>query len=79
MAQRASEAVDLIPKEERDMTACTVNVSQKGFERIRAAVAECGRKVMAIAGADAPADRVYQVNFHLFPVSAKDKEKSSKE
>jgi uncharacterized protein (TIGR02147 family) len=73
MAQAAAEAVDLIPKEERDMTACTVNISQKGFERIREAIDECGRKVMEIAEADSPADRVYQVNFHLFPITSKEK------
>jgi uncharacterized protein (TIGR02147 family) len=73
MAQRAADAIDLIPKQERDMSACTVNISQKGFEQIRETIAECQRKVMAIAEADSPADRVYQVNFHLFPISAKGK------
>jgi uncharacterized protein (TIGR02147 family) len=78
MAQRAAEAIDIIPKEERDMTACTVNISQKGFEQIKEALAECRRRVMAIAETDTPAERVYQINFHLFPVSAKDKTKIAK-
>jgi uncharacterized protein (TIGR02147 family) len=73
MAQRASAAMDIIPKEERDMSACTVNISQKGFERIKEAVDECRKKVLEIAGADIPAERVYQVNFHVFPISAKNK------
>jgi uncharacterized protein (TIGR02147 family) len=75
MANRAADAMDLIPKEERDMTACTVNISQRGFEQIREAIDECRRKVMAIAEEDSPAERVYQVNFHLFPLSAHEKRK----
>jgi uncharacterized protein (TIGR02147 family) len=73
MAQRAAAAMDIIPKEERDMSACTVNISQKGFQQIKEVVDECRKKVLEIAGADVPAERVYQVNFHLFPISAKDK------
>lgn len=79
MAQHAADAIDIIPKEERDMTACTVNISQKGFEHIKEALAECRRKVMAIAEADTPTERVYQVNFHLFPLSVKNKKKIIKE
>jgi uncharacterized protein (TIGR02147 family) len=77
MAQQAAAAMDTVPKNERDMSSCTINISRKGFERVKKAVAECEKKIMAIAGADAPADRVYQVNFHLFPVSARDRKKPS--
>lgn len=73
MAQQAAEALDSVPKNERDISSCTVNISQKGFEQVKEAIAECGKKIMAIAGADTPADRVYQVNFHLFPISSKDR------
>jgi len=77
MAQQAAAAIDTVPKNERDMSSCTINISQKGFEQVKEAVAECEKKIMVIAGADTPADRVYQVNFHLFPVSAKDRKKLS--
>jgi uncharacterized protein (TIGR02147 family) len=69
MAERAAAAMNIVRKEERDMTACTVYISQKGFEEIKKAVAECRKRVLAIAEADAPVDRVYQVNFQVFPLS----------
>jgi uncharacterized protein (TIGR02147 family) len=69
MAERAAEAMNIVRKEERDMTACTVYISQKGFEEIKNAIAECRKKVLAIVEADEPVDRVYQVNFQVFPVS----------
>jgi uncharacterized protein (TIGR02147 family) len=72
MAGLAAEAVNAIRKEDRDMTACTVYISQKGFEEIIKAVAECRKKVLAIAETDEPVDRVYQINFQVFPVSKTD-------
>jgi uncharacterized protein (TIGR02147 family) len=69
MAEKAAEAVNAVRKEDRDMTACTVSISRKGFDGIKEAVAECRKKVLSIAEADEPVDRVYQVNFQVFPVS----------
>jgi uncharacterized protein (TIGR02147 family) len=69
MAERAAEAMNIVRKEERDMTACTVYISKKGFEDIKNAVADCRKKVLAIAEVDEPVDQVYQVNFQVFPVS----------
>jgi uncharacterized protein (TIGR02147 family) len=71
MAGRAAEAMDIIPKEERNMTACTVNISQEGFEKIKEAVAEWRKKILAIADSEKEAERVYQMNFQLFPLSMK--------
>jgi|WetSurMetagenome_2_1015567.scaffolds.fasta_scaffold00072_52 uncharacterized protein (TIGR02147 family) len=71
MARLASAALDTVLQTERDMTACTVNISPKGFNQIKEAIAECRARVLAIANKDADADRVYQANFHLFPVSRK--------
>jgi uncharacterized protein (TIGR02147 family) len=79
MAQLAAAAMDIVPGEERDMTSCTVNISKKGFDQIKETIAECRKKVMAIAEEDSPAERVYQVNFHLFPVSANNKTKVTRE
>jgi uncharacterized protein (TIGR02147 family) len=79
MAERGAAAMDYVKKEERDITACTVNISEQGFDEIKKAVAECRRRVMAIAEADSPAERVYQVNLQVFPLSAKDRKNSVKQ
>jgi len=69
MAERAAAAMNIVRKEERDMTACTVYISRKGFEEIKKTITECRKRVLSIAEADEPVDRVYQVNFQVFPVS----------
>jgi uncharacterized protein (TIGR02147 family) len=69
MAGKAAEAVNTARKEDRDITACTVFISRKGYEEIKNAVAECRKKVLAITETDEQVDRVYQVNFQVFPVS----------
>jgi uncharacterized protein (TIGR02147 family) len=79
MAERGKAAMDYAKKEERDITACTVNISRRGFEQIKKAVAECRKKVLAIAETDSPADRVYQVNYQVFPISAGRKTSGNKE
>lgn len=71
MALLGSSAIDKVPGSERDMTSCTASVSEAGFERIKEEIAECRRRIMAFAEKDSPASRVYQINFHAFPVSRK--------
>lgn len=79
MAQKAADAIDLIPKEERDMTSCTINLSSEGFEKTREVISECRMKIMEIAEAETTVHRVYQVNLQLFPVSGRNKTKKKKE
>jgi uncharacterized protein (TIGR02147 family) len=79
MAQKAADAIDLVPKEERDMTACTINLSSEGFEKTRKVISECRRKIMEIAEVETTIHRIYQVNFQLFPVTDRNKTKKKKE
>lgn len=79
MAEMAAASLDTVPRHERDITACTVNISEKGVVEIKKVLAECRGKVLSIAEADIPADRVYQINFQVFPISAKNKRKKQKE
>lgn len=79
MAEMAAASLDTVPRDERDITACTVNISEKGVAEIKKTIAECRKKVLSIAEADIPADRVYQINFQVFPISAKNKRKKGKE
>jgi uncharacterized protein (TIGR02147 family) len=76
MTQLAANAMDTVPIEDRNITACTVNISHNGFEQIKEIIAECRRKIMSIAEAETELERVYQVNFHLFPVTEKKNKKN---
>lgn len=71
MARLFDAALDRIPKKERNNTACTVSISEKSFEEINKAVAECRKRVLSIAADDNNSDRVYQINFQVFPLSVK--------
>jgi len=77
MGERAIAAIDQIPREQRNITASTVNISEQGFEQIKKVIEDCRKTILSIAEADEPADRVYQLNVQFFPVSALDR-KSSK-
>ncbi len=79
MAELAAASLDTSSHDERDITACTVNISETGIGEIKKVIAECRKKVLSIAEADTPADRVYQINFQVFPLSAKNKRKKQKE
>jgi uncharacterized protein (TIGR02147 family) len=66
----AAEALERVPKEARDISTLTAGVSAAGFARMREEMARCRRRLAQIASEDNPADRVYQLNMQLFPVSA---------
>jgi uncharacterized protein (TIGR02147 family) len=69
MALRAAEALDAFPREQRNVTSCTVGISQEGYEKIVKAIADCRKDVMKIAESDHKTDRVCQINFQLFPLN----------
>ncbi len=69
MALLAAEAVETIPKELRDISGVSVNVSSKSMEKIREELANCRRNILEIASKDDAGDGVFRVNLHLFPIS----------
>ena len=70
VSKLASNAFDNIPKEQRDISALTLGISKVDFERIRLRIQDFRREIVEIARSSEGADRVYQLNFQLFPVSA---------
>jgi uncharacterized protein (TIGR02147 family) len=69
MGRMAVEALDRVDKEERNITAYTLKLSRKGYESAKQKLEELGKELLASADAETEADRVYQVNLQLFPVS----------
>jgi uncharacterized protein (TIGR02147 family) len=68
----AKRAVQEMPSDQRNITGLTLGISLKGYERICEAIRNEQRKLMEIADEDDEADRVYQLNFHFFPISNSD-------
>ncbi len=69
MLHRASEAIDLVPAPERDLSALTFCVGEDGLRRIKARVERFRRELVALATEEEEGDRVIQVGFQVFPLT----------
>ncbi len=56
-------------RENRDFSSLTIGISAKGYEKIRSELKDFRSYIGRIVREDNPADRVYQINFQIFPVS----------
>lgn len=77
-ADLAKNALHDLPKTQRNVTGLTLGISRKSYEKICEEILEFQEKIMDIANNDEEADRVYQFNFHLFPISKADDERKKK-
>ncbi len=70
----AAEAIDRYPREMRNIATITASVSKKGFETIKKDINDFCKHLTNVIEKDEPADRVYQINFQLFPLTTISKE-----
>jgi uncharacterized protein (TIGR02147 family) len=70
MLDRAREAMNRFPREQRVYSCVTLGVNKEGYDELLAELREFRRKSAEIAQKH-PADHVVQVNFQMFPVSKK--------
>ena len=68
MGELAVKALDL-PLAERSMSGVVVGLTQDSYERIKQELLECRRRIIAIATESDKTQRVYRLNFQLFPIS----------
>jgi uncharacterized protein (TIGR02147 family) len=68
----SKEALERLPKEQRDFSNCTVSMSLETFEIVRAKIAEVRAQILDLARADANPQAIYQINFQAFPLHVKD-------
>ena len=71
MSNLGAQALDTIPKEERDFSTLTMALSKEAFEKVRDVVKKARMEISAIERDCAAPDRVYQINFQCFPLSVK--------
>ncbi len=69
MGNLAVESLDRIPKQERNITASTVFITREMFDTIREKIEEFRKEILRLADTVKQGDRVYQINFQVFPVS----------
>ncbi|MBN2037024.1 MAG: TIGR02147 family protein [Chitinispirillaceae bacterium] len=63
------EAIDRYPQSMRDISTMSVGISEEGYRKIAAILADCRKTIANMANNDRNADRVYQINFQAFPLS----------
>ena len=84
--QMAELAVDALKNESaygRNITGLTLGITHENYDRIVAELAECRRRIVAIASETDQTDEVYRLNMQLFPMTniskaLKQKENSEK-
>lgn len=65
----AKQAISDLDRKYRNITGLTLGVSRDGYGLICNEIALFQNRIMEIANDDRKADRVYQLNFHFFPLS----------
>jgi uncharacterized protein (TIGR02147 family) len=65
----AREAIDRYPRDMRSISTLTFSCSAEGFKSIEERLNTFRREILEIVRDDKNRDRVYHVNFHVFPMS----------
>jgi uncharacterized protein (TIGR02147 family) len=65
----ARGAIDRFPRDQRSMSALTFSISADGYAAIDERLKTFRREILEIARADKNRDRIYHVNFQIFPMS----------
>lgn len=68
----AADSIDRDPPGTRHISGLTLGISQEGYERIVERINAFRKEIALIAEEDADADKVFQLQFALFPVGGKD-------
>ncbi len=69
MMRHASEAIDRIPRDERDISSLTLAVSSADLGRLKKTIQEFRREVLRMSAEVAEPNRVVQINVQLFPLT----------
>jgi uncharacterized protein (TIGR02147 family) len=69
MITQAARALDDMPRDERDISALTLGVSERSLSRLKERIAAFRQELLQLAELDGPPERVVQVNFQMFPLT----------
>jgi uncharacterized protein (TIGR02147 family) len=71
LADMGKNSIVTIPKHQRDISNLTFCASDGAMKTIALEIAQLREKILQISENDSDADKVYQCNFQLFPISQK--------
>lgn len=69
MTQRAMEAIDIVPKPERDISSLTLLLGRSGLRLLKERVQQLRRELLELAALEKDPEQVVQLNLQLFPLS----------
>ena len=69
MIDLARKAASNLPKEERSVSNTTLGISAAAYESVLKRIEQLRLEILEIAAADPAADRVFQLNVNLFPLT----------
>ncbi len=67
----AKRALDTFPADQRDISTLSLSLSKKGFSKAKQVLQDTRKQLLKEAQSDSDEERVYQINFQLFPLSKK--------
>jgi uncharacterized protein (TIGR02147 family) len=69
----AGEAIGRFAAQERDISTLTVNLSPESLDTIKEKIRSLRKEILEVENMDSACDRVYQVNFQIFPLTRSSK------
>ena len=71
MGELALEAIEGVAQSERHFSGLTLGITRDAYEKIVQEIAECRKRVIAIARQDESTEEVYRLNMQFFPLTKK--------
>ncbi len=65
----AVDSLDRFGPNEREVSAVTVGLSEETFSKVQKMIEEFRSQIMSLAEEDQAKERIYQINFQVFPLS----------
>lgn len=75
----ASECIDSIPREKRDLSAMTLGISAEMAAKVKVMVQEFRKELVRAVSSDTSTEAIYQLNMQFFPLTHSGKPKDPKE
>jgi uncharacterized protein (TIGR02147 family) len=78
MVQRAMDAIDLVPADERDISSLTLCLGEAGLRAFKERVQRFRKELLELSELEPNPEQVVQINFQLFPLSQRRKKGGSR-
>ena len=71
MGEFALDAIEGVSQDERHFSGLTLGITRQAYEKIVQEIAECRKRIIAIAREDEVTEEVYRLNMQFFPMTNK--------